>query len=378
MHYPLAIATFLYGEPSETFILQHARDILPGGTVLLALKKSSPFGWSPAPDCPVEVLQDNRSGLLEAALRKVLQQPNPGLRRNEENARRFFQTYGVEVMLCEYLHAALMWLDFAQRHGIRLYAHAHGHDLSRRYRDPGFREQCKRFHNADGIITVNRVQRDRLLDMGLPAEIIHSVPYGVEVPDQPVYRKVGNRVKCLAAGRMVGKKAPLLLLESFREVIRAKDNVDLEVIGDGTLLPAAKQFAREHGLESRVKFTGMQPHAAVLKAIRNADIFVRHSIVCPETGDEEGLPVAILEAMAHSLPVVSTYHAGIPEAVIDGMTGWLVREGNTSGMAERIIHLAGDSSARQSMGKAGWERAREKYTKERQIADLRRILGVSH
>ena len=60
--------------------------------------------------------------------------------------------------------------------------------------------------------------------------------------------------------------------------------------------------------------------------MKKAHIFLQHSVTCPITGDEEGVPVAILEAMASGLPVVSTFHAGIPEAVVDGKTGFLVSE----------------------------------------------------
>ena len=60
-----------------------------------------------------------------------------------------------------------------------------------------------------------------------------------------------------------------------------------------------------------------------------ADVLIQHSVVDPATGDEEGLPVAILEGMGCGLPVVATRHAGIPESVVEGETGMLVDEGDS-------------------------------------------------
>jgi len=105
-----------------------------------------------------------------------------------------------------------------------------------------------------------------------------------------------------------------------------------------------------------------------------ADIFVQHSMTDPETGDEEGLPVAILEAMSAALPVVSTRHAGIPEAVVDGSTGYLVNEGESAAMAERLIILARNHDLREPLGAAGWARAKEHFTWDRERASLLHIL----
>jgi len=107
-----------------------------------------------------------------------------------------------------------------------------------------------------------------------------------------------------------------------------------------------------------------------------AHIFVQHSMIDSETGDEEGCPVAILEAMSHSLPVVSTWHAGIPEAVVDGTTGYLTEEGNTVAMAERIVALVQDPVLRRQMGISGWERAREHFSWEKEKMKLVNLLDL--
>ena len=78
---------------------------------------------------------------------------------------------------------------------------------------------------------------------------------------------------------------------------------------------------------------------------------VEHSITNPENGDEEGLPAAIQEAMAHGMAVVSTRHAGIPEAVVEGQTGLLVDEGDVEGMARAFLQVTSSASV---LGNAGY------------------------
>ncbi|HEY8510006.1 MAG TPA: glycosyltransferase, partial [Steroidobacteraceae bacterium] len=108
----------------------------------------------------------------------------------------------------------------------------------------------------------------------------------------------------------------------------------------------------------------------------SADLFLQHSVVDPVTGDEEGLPVAILEASASALPVVSTVHAGIPEAVDDGVSGFLVKEGDVQGMADAIVALASDGQRRIEMGLAGWRRVREQFSTAREREAFNELLNA--
>jgi colanic acid/amylovoran biosynthesis glycosyltransferase len=141
-------------------------------------------------------------------------------------------------------------------------------------------------------------------------------------------------------------------------------------------LPAAQQFVRDHALEERVTLHGAQPHDMVKQLLHQADVFLQHSITDPKTGDEEGLPVAILEAMAQSVPVVATRHAGIPEAVHEGVTGYLVEEGDTQGMAERLAALANDPDRRWSLAEAAWQRVKQHFSWDRERAHLLKVLGL--
>src|SRR5262249_32118444 len=143
----------------------------------------------------------------------------------------------------------------------------------------------------------------------------------------------------------------------------------LDYVGAGPLLPAVQQFIHAFNLEDRVILHGNQSNRSVLALMAKADVFLQHSM-------QEGLGVAILEAMSRALPVVATRAGGILETVMDGVTGFLVEPGDSAGMAERIVALARDRDLRARMGLAGWRRAKECFTWERERAELLKIMGL--
>jgi glycosyltransferase involved in cell wall biosynthesis len=175
---------------------------------------------------------------------------------------------------------------------------------------------------------------------------------------------------------MVPKKGPLLTVEAFARAVETCPNLRLDLVGDGPLFGAAVDLVDALRLGGRVIFHGSLPNDDVLDLMERADVFLQHSLTDPATGDEEGLPVAILEAMSRSLPVVATRHAGIPEAVVDGATGLLVDEGDVATMAERIAYLYGEPVVRQAMGRRGWAWALEHFSWARERAALLELLGL--
>ncbi len=378
MNYSLAVLSPVIGGQSETFIRRHMRELLPGGTVVVADTSDGPYGGHWSVDCPSLVLHQIQQGGLKrqiiwAVARKFGWRPADHL---VIAVKRFLRAHRVQVAMGEYLDWSEPWLRVAQTLGIRFFGHAHGYDVSIQLRDPKWRAEYLKYNQADGVITFSEISRAKLIDLGLDPAKIHVVPYGVDVPSQPSKRATADTVRCVAVGRMVAKKAPILTLDAFRRAAELCPELRLDYVGTGELLSAAQQFIRAFHLNDRVTLHGGQPSEAVHRLMRRADIFLQHSMTDPETGDEEGLPVAILEAMANGLPVVSTYHAGIPEAVQDGSTGYLVQEGDSVGMAERLVALVRDPALRRRMGEAGWCRAKEHFSWEKERAELLRILGL--
>jgi glycosyltransferase involved in cell wall biosynthesis len=106
--------------------------------------------------------------------------------------------------------------------------------------------------------------------------------------------------------------------------------------------------------------------------MRRASVLAAPSLTAAD-GDAEGLPNVVVEAAASGLPVVATHHSGIPEAVIDGETGFLVPEGNAAALAERLGALLGSEALRQAMGTAARGLADERFDRALLTARLQAI-----
>ena len=114
-------------------------------------------------------------------------------------------------------------------------------------------------------------------------------------------------------------------------------------------------------LSTQVKLLGVLSQEKIAEQMRSSRAFVQHSMVARD-GDSEGTPVAIMEAQLCGLPVISTYHAGIPDVVVDGCTGILVREGDVDSMANAMRDLVLDPSMAARLGAAGRKRVLQAFT----------------
>lgn len=378
--YPLAVVSPNIGLVAETFIRRFMQDLLPGRTA--AVTKNVVTGdptWKPL--FPTLVLSElHPDGLKRQFMNAVLWQLGCSARDATEKAiRRFLKVHGVQVILSNYLDESLPYLKMARAMGVRFFAHGHGYDISERLRDARWRSAYLALNEADGIIVVSESIRERLLGIGLDGAKISVIPCMPDVLEAPIVPPDGELIHCLMLGSMVSKKAPILSLDAFRRAREACPRLRLDVVGDGPLCASVRQYVRAFDLGEVVTLHGYQPaRGPVVQALRSrAAMFIQHSMTDPDTGDEEGLPVTILEMMGAGIPVVSTKHAGIPEAVTDGCTGFLVDEGDTRAMADRILALARDASLRARMGEAGWRRAKDHFTWAKERECLLQLMGLT-
>jgi glycosyltransferase involved in cell wall biosynthesis len=146
------------------------------------------------------------------------------------------------------------------------------------------------------------------------------------------------------------------------------------MVGDGPLMLDAKKMVAKSDIADQVLFTGVLQPCEVAALMREARMFVQHSNVAPD-GDSEGSPVAIMEAQLSGLPVVATFHAGIPEVVLQGITGFLVDEGDVNGMATAMAKLVLDPALAAKMGSLGHNRIIKNFTLDHHISSLSALLN---
>jgi glycosyltransferase involved in cell wall biosynthesis len=172
----------------------------------------------------------------------------------------------------------------------------------------------------------------------------------------------------------VEKKGPLFTIEAFASIALKYPSARLDMVGDGPLRDQCQALIANRGLQNRAILHGEQDSDFVAALLQNACIFVQHSITSSD-GDVESFGVSLVEAMAASVPVVTTKHNGFVDTVADGVTGILVEERDVSGMADAIERLLGNPSLGAAMGAAGRARVLERFTMESTADQLRSIMG---
>jgi glycosyltransferase involved in cell wall biosynthesis len=137
-------------------------------------------------------------------------------------------------------------------------------------------------------------------------------------------------------------------------------NCDLTIVGSGPLNDHLHNLVHDLELEGHIQFKGDQSDFELMHYYENAEMFILPCIIA-ENGDRDGIPVAIMEAMAMKLPVISTMVSGIPELVEDGISGILVSQKDENAIADAIIKLHKDRNLRFEMGEKGRKIIENKY-----------------
>lgn len=213
--------------------------------------------------------------------------------------------------------------------------------------------------DGDLFFAVSDALRAAAIARGFPAKKLFTLYNGVDLDR---FRPGGERdpLTVLHVGRLVEKKGTALLLRAFARVRESVPEAKLVIVGEGPLRPRLERLAGPG-----VAFLGAQDAETVGEWMRRAALLAAPSLTAPG-GDSEGLPNVVVEAAASGLPVVASRHAGIPEAVEDGKTGFLVPEGDAEALARRLAEMLGDGDLRMRMGAAGRALAEGKFDAVRQ------------
>jgi colanic acid/amylovoran biosynthesis glycosyltransferase len=174
------------------------------------------------------------------------------------------------------------------------------------------------------------------------------------LPTPPQGEAARSTVHVVCTGRLVAAKGHRILLQALVRLQARGVAVNVTLIGEGPERARLKRFVEREGLKDSVLFTSALSHAETLQHVRSADIFVLASFA-------EGIPVALMEAMALGLPCISTTVAGIPELIQTGRDGLLVAPSNVEELADAIESLAHDAALRNFLGRSARRRVIRDY-----------------
>lgn len=288
--------------------------------------------------------------------------------------KRYIKDNQIDVVLAEYGMSGSFIAPICKELKLPLIVHFHGIDASKYDLIEEFRERYQAmFSVASYVIAVSQRMLKDLIEMGCSKE---KVIYNVYGPNEEFTAITPNydSNNIIAIGHQNFKKAPYLTILAFSKVLEEYPELKLHFAGGGELLEVSINIVKALSLEDKVIFYGKLSSKEVVNLMKDSFLFVQHSIVASD-GNSEGTPVAILESMMAGLPVVSTYHAGIPDAVLNGETGLLVNENDVSAMADAIISLVKDRVKAQQLGEAGRKRALKEFHIEKHINKLNELIN---
>ncbi|MBN2410086.1 glycosyltransferase [candidate division KSB1 bacterium] len=305
----------------------------------------------------------------------------PALPRYSYNIfRKALIEQNIQLVHAHFGIAGAQFLPLCEELNIPLLVTFHGFDISSApQRWPAYRTALKKlFEKCRLLITISNEMADRLEGIGCDRGKIRISYLGVPLENFPFVDR-SNRtgpVRFLHAGRLTAKKGVPYLVRAFDRAFPEPEVALLDIVGDGEEKELVEETIKIENPKNPVIMHGRVSAQQLLKLRESADVFVLN---CRKdsAGTMEGLPISTLEAAATGLPAISTYHAGIPESIKDGKTGYLVPENDQVAFAEAMRKMLNRERC-QKMGKEARVFMEEKFDLVKCNQVLRNIYDEAH
>jgi len=244
----------------------------------------------------------------------------------------------------------------------RLVTVLHGADMTTYLRDPAIKYDHL-FKVGDLFLPIAEVWKRRLLELGCDADRVRVHHMGVDTKSIPFRARHLPRRRpliALSVGRLVEKKGIADALHAVADLVRRGIDIRYFIAGDGPLRGQLTFLAKRLGVADVVSFVGWRDHDGIVQLMNEADILLAPSVTASD-GDQEGIPVTLMEAMAAGMLVVSTDHSGIPELVENGHSGLLVNEGDFAELAAAVFFLLSMEEAWPRVSQAARQKVEEDF-----------------
>lgn len=231
----------------------------------------------------------------------------------------------------------------------------HGLDLSGHLKKYGDSLYEQLFETGDLFMPISNNWQNQLIQLGCDQQRIIVHRMGIDCQQfsfRPRQPDSDGSIRLVSIARLVEKKGIEYGIRAVAQLSQFYADIQYNIIGDGELREPLKQLIKELNAGEKIKLMGWKQKEEVIAILNNSHILLAPSITA-ENGDQEGIPVVLMEAMAMGLLVISTYHSGIPELVEDGVSGFLVSEKNDDELAEKINFLIQHPECWADIAKAG-------------------------
>jgi len=264
-----------------------------------------------------------------------------------------------DVIHAHFGTSGILISDLKERKLIRhkLITSFHGYDLTTYLKNKTGDSYAKLMTYGDIFLPVNNYLKEKLVELGFPSNRIIVHRMGIN-PEKFIFseKQPSKTIKLLTVARLIEKKGLYYSIKALKNVISSSDiNIEYNIIGDGILKRHLSDLIRKENMSDIVKLHGWKDNDEVIGMMNDSHIYILPSLTA-DNGDMEGTPVSIMEAMACGMPVVSTYHSGIPELVNDGESGLLAKEKDIDDLTDKLRSILKTPEKWPSMGREGREK----------------------
>jgi colanic acid/amylovoran biosynthesis glycosyltransferase len=361
----IAFALHSYLSPSQTFIYESLRQIKSFEAIVLT-QRTHHLDRFPYP----RIFSISDLAPYQRAIENITNYFG-----RFSSFKKVIRDYQIKLIHAQFAWDGIFMLPLKKHFKIPLITTFRGLDIYGFGNNLVYRMQLKKlFSQGDLFLAVSKKIAEKAVSLGCPENKIMVLYGGIDIEkfkDHPkdLQKKEVNVLMC---GRFVEKKGFEYGIRAFAQTYQKHQNLRLKIIGFGPLEEKIRSLVQELGIEKATSMLGKLNHQQVAEALTQTDIFMM-GFVTAKNGDREGIPNVLKEAQAVAVPVISTYHAGVPEVVMDGKTGFLVKERDVAALAQRLNYLIENPKLRNELGENGRKFMREKFNVVEQTQKLEEL-----
>ncbi len=297
------------------------------------------------------------------------------VKKSLQDLPKWLKKKRIQCLHARFGPAGLQLLPTARKSKLPLITSFHGVDISKLVeQNSSYRNRLQTlFRDGDAFTVVSEYMRQKLLQLGCPEHKITLIRSGVNLKYftfRPAHRVMGDAFRLLTVGRLVEKKGMDILIKAFAQVHPVYPKAKLTIVGEGLERKKLERLIKNLKLKHVVKMVGALKQDRVKKQMEACHLFVNASKTAKD-GNQEGIPNVLMEAMAVGRPVISTYHAGIPELIDHNVNGFLVPEGSSEQLASMMLHAIEQKARWPEIVKAARAKVEDNHdiTKQRLILE---------
>jgi len=322
----------------------------------------------------IEIVPKRRANLLVHGWLKFVERRPPIVYRGEyQTLDSLLKRHSADLMHIYFGHTGVHLLPFIQQWDKPCVVSFHGADVADKPEIKDYPTKLRQLFDAVPLVLArSQSLADRLIQFGCPAEKLRINRTGIPLDEFPFVQRAAptdGSWRIMQACRLIPKKGVATSLRAFAIFKRDYPRAKFFIAGKGPLQPELKMLAAGLGIFKDVHFIGFLSQQKLMDLYARTHLFLHPSEMPPDE-NQEGVPNSILEAMATGLPIAATNHGGIPEAVENGRTGWIVPEEDHVALANAMLQMTRSPKAMAEMSSRAHQAVADRFEQRAQIEQL--------